>query len=222
MHSESSSGPIFDYLYKHISTLQIAPGEKLSENRLANQFSTSRTPVREAIARLVSIGLVEVKLKSGTFVTRLSTEKIAEAQFIREAIECAIVQKVAADSPRNTIAFCEAILKQQQQAAVDNHFELFRQLDDQFHQALADYTQFRRAAHIIQLEKAHLDRLRHVSLKEIGSQYARVLDQHHRILAAIKAGNSEVAAQIMREHTREILSVLDEIKANHADYFVQP
>lgn len=216
---EATSAPIFEHLHKQIISMQIYPGQKLSENGLAKQFSISRTPVREAIARLANIGLVEVKMKSGTFVTLLSTKKITEAQFIRQAIESAIVQKVAADVPLITIANCEYILSQQEKAAIYNDAFQFQQLDDQFHQALADYTKYDRAANIVQIEKAHLDRVRNLGLKEVGNQYTRVLEQHRRILEAIKQGDPEQAKLAMCEHTGEILTILDEIKANHSDYF---
>ncbi|MCU4677704.1 GntR family transcriptional regulator [Catenovulum sp. 2E275] len=214
-----TSEPVFTYLHEQIISMQILPGQKLSENSLSKQFQVSRTPIREVIAKLVSLGLVEVKVKSGTFVSKLSIEKITEAQFIREAIETAIVSKVASAKPQKTIVECEEIIEQQRIAAAENHAIKFQYLDDKFHQTLADFTGFDRAASIIQFEKAHLDRVRNLSLKEFGGQYDRVLTQHKQILNAIKQQNPQQAAEYMALHTREILTVLEQIKAKHADYF---
>ncbi len=215
----TSSQPIFNYLHEQIISMQIQPGQKLSENSLAKQFNISRTPVREAIARLVQLGLVEVKIKSGTFVSKLSVKNITEAQFIRQALEVAIVQRVAKAQPTNTIEKCEQIIALQAQAAGQNHVLEFQYLDDQFHQSLASFTQFDRAGQIIQFEKAHLDRVRNLGLKEIGNQYDRVLNQHNAILSAIKNKNADLATQAMTQHTQEILLILNDIQKNHLDFF---
>ena len=72
-----------------------SPGRQLSENELAAWLGVSRTPVREALARLREEGLVEIVAQLGTFVAPISPRAVTDAQFVREALECAAVRKAA-------------------------------------------------------------------------------------------------------------------------------
>ena len=73
----------------------LGPGAKVSETRLAKELGMSRTPVREAIARLEREGVMEQVASSGTFVRRPDRLAIVEAYEVRIAIECFAVQKAA-------------------------------------------------------------------------------------------------------------------------------
>lgn len=218
-YDRSTSRQVFDYLRDEIVAMELQPGQKIPETSLAEQFGVSRTPVREAIAKLVNWGFVEVRPQRGTFVSKLSMTKILEARFIREALEVAIVVYVTEHHNKKLLTECEAIIKQQELAAQHQDALAFQYLDDAFHQKLADFTHFERAAAVIQSEKAHMDRVRNLSLQELGGQYERVLKQHHAILAAIRSGSSEQARQAMSTHMHEILNILGTVEQMHPDYF---
>src|ERR1700757_1617307 len=86
----------YEALRASIVSLQRAPGQRLSEAELARDLGVSRTPVREAIIQLRADGLVEVTPQRGSFVSKISLRNVREAQFAREALECAAV-RVAVD-----------------------------------------------------------------------------------------------------------------------------
>lgn len=218
-YHHSTSEQLFAHLREEIVSMAIAPGTTMSENRLAVKFGVSRTPVREAIAKLVALGFVEVRPQRGTFVTKLSVTKIIEARFIREALEVAIVTHCAEHATDTLIRHCYTIIDKQQQAANQLDAMLFQQLDDEFHQSLADFAGYQRAANLIQYEKAHMDRVRNLGLKESGGQYQSVLAQHTAIVAALEAGNPAQARLAMSSHLHLILQVIDDIKARHPEFF---
>ena len=80
---------VYAELRRRIVTLDWPPGASLSENELAAQLSVSRTPVRESLILLADEGLVQIFPKLGSFVARIDPERVADAQFVREAIELA-------------------------------------------------------------------------------------------------------------------------------------
>src|SRR4051812_2280005 len=82
----------YDRLRAAIVTADLEPGRQLSETELAGRLGISRTPVREALVRLRDDRLVEVVPQLGTFVARIRDSAVADAQFIREALECAAVR----------------------------------------------------------------------------------------------------------------------------------
>lgn len=218
-YHQSTSEQLFEYLRDEIVNMAIEPGATMSENTLAAKFGVSRTPVRETIAKLVSLGFVEVRPQRGTFVSKLSIPKILEARFIREALEVAVVAHCAQHATASLIAECEKLIERQRSAASEHNALFFQRLDDEFHQKLADFAGFSRAASLIQYEKAHMDRVRNLSLKEFGGQYESVLAQHGAILDALRARNPAAAREAMSSHLHLILQVLDSVKTRHPEFF---
>src|ERR1700740_3776685 len=95
---------VYDTLRASIVSLQRAPGQRLSEAELARDLGVSRTPVREAIIQLRADGLVEVMPQLGSFVSKISLRNVREAQFAREALECAAVRIAAQQIDAATVA----------------------------------------------------------------------------------------------------------------------
>lgn len=219
-YKRPTSDQVFEYIRDEIISMHLLPGQKISENTLAEKFSVSRTPVREALNRLSALGFVEVRPQRGTFVTKLSMAFILEARFIRESLEVAVVNQLAESRVDGMVRECEKILAEQAKAANKKDALLFQQLDDRFHMTLADATGFKRVGGAIELEKAHMDRVRNLSLVELTGQYEQVLRQHHAILDAIKSGAAERAVKAMRTHMRDVYNILRVAPVNHPEYFV--
>ncbi|HHV64987.1 MAG TPA: GntR family transcriptional regulator [Peptococcaceae bacterium] len=80
-----------DYIYNDIKEaityLEYEPGEKLSEMQLAQKYGVSRSPVREALARLERDGLVVIKPQSGTTVSEISFKRAEDMNEIRRLLE---------------------------------------------------------------------------------------------------------------------------------------
>ncbi len=210
---------IFGFVRDAIISMDFQPGQMISETSLANQFGVSRTPVREALIQLANIGFVEVLPQRGTYVTKFSMDKILEARFIREAIEVSVVSYLAENPTDDVVAEGEKIIVEQKVAADDNDPLAFQKLDDQFHQVLANHTKYARVGQVIEAEKAHMDRVRCLSLQE-HDQFKRVLAQHTAIIKAIKSGAPEKAAKAMSIHLKDVFNVLKVIPQKHPEYFV--
>ena len=82
-------------LREAIVSAKLKPGLRLSENELAGELGVSRTPVREALQRLRDERLVAIVPQLGTFVTLISPQAVADASFVREALECSAVALAA-------------------------------------------------------------------------------------------------------------------------------
>lgn len=221
-YDRPAASQIFSFIRDAIVSMELLPGQMISETALAQQFGVSRTPVREALIQLSGIGFVEVLPQRGTYVSKFSIEKILEARFIREALEVAVVSHLAANISRELreeiVANCEKILVEQKVAAENDDVLVFQNLDDDFHQALAKFTQYNRVASFVEAEKAHMDRVRNLSL-HVAGQFKRVLSQHSAIIKAIKAGSSEKASAAMSVHLKDVYNILEVIPQEHPEYF---
>ena len=113
-----------------IVSAELAPGRRLSENELAELLGVSRTPVREALARLRDERLVAIVPQLGTFVTLISPQAVADAAFVREALECSAIRLAAARADDAGLAELQANLAAQQRACEAADAGAFYRLDD--------------------------------------------------------------------------------------------
>ena len=74
---------MYDALRTRICLLDYAPGQRLSEEKLAEEFGVSRTPLRRVLGRLESEGLLESVQSVGTIVTDVDIEELAQAYQLR-------------------------------------------------------------------------------------------------------------------------------------------
>lgn len=81
----------YDFIVRKLSTGEIKPGQKLSEPSLAKSCGVSRTPMREAVRRLVEEGVLYQIVKSGTYVTGFGAKDVSDAYEIRSMIESSLL-----------------------------------------------------------------------------------------------------------------------------------
>lgn len=81
---------IYESIRRDIISLELHPGQRLRENELAERFGVSRTPVRSALQKLESDGLVYTVPKSGNFVTKINLHKIYNTIYIRNSVDKSI------------------------------------------------------------------------------------------------------------------------------------
>lgn len=197
-----------------ITTAGLVPGRRLSENELAGQLGVSRTPIREALALLREERLVAIVPQLGTFVTRVSPAAVADAAFVREALECSAVRLAAERIDGPGLTGLQANLAAQERADAAT----FDGLDEDLHRALCEA-----AGHPIAWTLAHrangqLDRIRALSLPEPG--YVReMVDEHQDVVAAVAARDADAAERALRHHLRMVPSLLPALRERHPDYF---
>jgi GntR family transcriptional regulator, rspAB operon transcriptional repressor len=196
----------------------LAPGRRLSENELAALLGVSRTPIREALQRLREERLVEIVPQLGTFVTRISESAVSDAQFVREALECAAVRGAALRARDRDLAALDAIISRQEGAAATDDFDRFYVLDDELHHALCDLSGREIAWSLSQRAKGHLNRIRRLSLPEPG-YLAEMIAEHRAVVAAVADHDPDAAEATLRHHLRMVLSTLPAIREQHPDYF---
>ena len=78
---------IYEIVKEMIISREIQPGEKINEEALADRLGISRTPVRETLCRLETEGIVKIIPRRGTFVGKLSKERVMWILEVREVLE---------------------------------------------------------------------------------------------------------------------------------------
>jgi GntR family transcriptional regulator, rspAB operon transcriptional repressor len=209
---------VYESVRRAVIQLQFRPGNPLSEAQIARQLGVSRQPVREAFIKLAEVGLVEIRPQRGTFVRKISEREVANARFIREAIEVAIVSKAAAEATPADVARLDALIDRQRAAAATGDTVAFLQFDEQFHQTIAGSADCEDAWRMLEGLKAQMDRVRYLSLPD-ATPLETIIEQHEHIARAIARRAPPDAAQAMRQHLSEILISLPKLAADHPSFF---
>ena len=205
-----------DKLRRRIISLELPPGAPLSENELALELGVSRTPVRESLILLREEGLVQVFPQIGSFVSLVDLGRVAEAQFVREAIECASLDDLAVDAP--AIAGLRDILASQRDAETSGDLEEFFRLDEDFHRELLRLAGHESAWTAVNSAKAHLDRARRLSLLET-RPVSTLIEQHTAVVDALEAKNLDDAEASLRLHLRGVFDDVKRIQASTPELF---
>ncbi|MCI2416327.1 GntR family transcriptional regulator [Saccharopolyspora sp. K220] len=204
-------------LRQRIITLQLPPGHPLSENELAAELAVSRTPVRESLLLLAEEDLVRVFPKLGSFVARVDPQRIADAQFIREAVEVASLADAVTRRTDDDLTTLRRILDEQSEAADD--VERFFELDEEFHQRLLAAGGHANAWRTVVSAKAHLDRARRLGLRTV-SPVSALIDQHAEIVETLAASDLDASVLALRTHLRAVFEDVERIRAESPDLFV--
>lgn len=218
LENESVARQVTRALRHAIVTMQLSPGEMLSEQELARRFGVSRSPVREALIKLSEAGLVRVLPQRGTQVVKISRSSVEDARFIREAVESAVVREAATKASPVMLAELNASLTRQRRAQRTSSTEAFLALDEEFHRLLAETAGRPSAWHMIEDIKPQMDRVRFLDMTKATPRNA-IIAQHALIVDAIKAGDPLAAEKAMRVHLSEILRSLPELAGEHPDLF---
>ncbi|ACX86857.1 GntR family transcriptional regulator [Pectobacterium parmentieri] len=217
-NNEPVNQQIYRVLRKDIVECNIPPGKLLSEKEISVRFDVSRQPVREAFIKLAEAGLVQIMPQRGTFVMKISEQRVADARFIRQALECAIVRRAAEMVTDEQLLTLEHNLRRQELAAQNEQVREFLSLDDSFHQLLTQIANCPLAWETIESIKATMDRVRFLSLSQV-SPPPSLIQQHYLIFSALKARDPDAAEKAIREHLQEMIYSITPIAKQNSDWF---
>ena len=194
---------VFDNLKQAIIRGKIAPGEWLVESHIAGMLGISRTPVREALHKLESEGLVKPLESRGFYVARDSREELEDLFDIRAALEGYAIRLICAGISAETIKQLQQFVKKAEDALarkqLDEIFEYNTQFHDVLHSVISRKTRFH---NLIADTRKYVLRYRKDSLHYLDGA-RRTIDGHKKILMAISLKDPELCERVMREHIQE-------------------
>lgn len=193
---------VYQTLRGHLRDGTIVSGQPLQEVQLAEKLGVSRTPVREALTRLASEGLLASDGRSFV-VPSLSLEDVDDIYEVRFLLEPAAMRRVAELTPAAAVrAPIDEALAAASAAYKANDADAFREANIRFRNAWIALVPNRRLVRAIEQYADHMMRIRALTL---GDQKVRtiVIKGLKRIAEALAAGNGDDAATAMRDHLGE-------------------
>lgn len=181
-----------------IISLELEPGQMMSETEFAGELEMSRTPVREALIELSKTGIIEVMPQKGIRVSLIDYSKVEEARFLRLALETAILDRVCEITDKEAFsALVENV--QLQQFYLDNQqVDKIMELDDAFHKELFRLAGMMQVYQLVSEMSIYFDRMRRMSLTSVKD--LKIVADHTAILDAILHHDVNRAKEITTEH----------------------
>ena len=200
--SNASMEDVVDILRKRIVSQELPPGSKLSEAELTDEFKVSRPRIREAFGVLEDRGLIERIPNKGAVVTRLGKDDIFALFEMREVLEALSVRLATEKSSPNTWDdLFDRFGEPAKEALAHGDLDYYMDCITEFRQSTISAAQ--NPILSVQMEALY-DRtrvlLRRLLLVPGRAEQGRI--QHREILAAMKAGNAELAEQLKRKNVR--------------------
>jgi len=206
------SGQTTIALREAIVTGQIKAGEKLNEPKLAEQYKVSRGPLREAIRRLVSMGLVHHKPHVGASVIPLELDHIIELYEVREALEGMAAGLAAQNMGQHEIGELKTLLEVHRQHFNNNAGEYMQAEGDfDFHYQIIKGSGNALLTQQLCNELYHLIRMFRFQTSRFKARSNRALIEHEQLIYAIENRDSALAELLMRRH---IARAKDSIKTH--------
>lgn len=203
---------------ENIIRLDLAPGARVSENALAAEMGLSRTPVGEALNELSKCRIVEVAPQKSSRIALIDYELVEEARFIREVLECAVVEQVCALAAPEDLRGLHENIKLQNFCLTNQDPDMLLRLDNQFHRMLFVIARKPQAYAMMENASVHFDRVRSMSLSTVKD--LKIVQDHQMILESIAQKDAALARAQMKVHLNRYKVDEATIRERYPDYFM--
>lgn len=201
---------VYRTLRKAIVRHELEPGTHLSVPALAEQLGVSRSPVREAVQRIVQEGLARELPHRGAYVTEFSPPELEPLYEVRRALDGLVARLAAGRIDRAGLADLRQILQAQARAIAADDIERHVETDIGFHVAML------RAARnpvLQQMMDQVYDRIRSAMLSRVSPTGPKLAFQDHRaIFKAIASGDGDAAEKAAQRHVDRVLQSISKMQ----------
>lgn len=192
----------YDAIKHMIIYNEIAAGEFLSENSLAQALNMSRTPVREALKILASESLVEIHNGIGIFVRNITRKEVHELFEVRTALECAAVKSLVKNVTEDDLRELEQSWldsKQKIEMGLEVSYETLAEYDHKLHAMILDKSDNSILQDIMHGIRQRIQRIQALSISKYPYQ-AITIQQHLDIIQAIRDRDEEEVIRLLTAH----------------------
>ncbi|MGN7202306.1 GntR family transcriptional regulator [Arthrobacter sp. SAFR-044] len=188
---------VYGELKRRILSLELKPGERIYEPAMASALQVSRTPLREAIRRLISEDLLEQQPTGGVLVPALDEAAISELYEVRAAMESLMARNACLKATPADIEALHGILERN--AAMVTFADDAMQQGMALHAKIAAIAGNSWARRFHGQISSHMERYRHFT-NSTQERRDQALAQHRTLVDAVSGGDPEKAAHIAFEH----------------------
>lgn len=195
---------LYTELQEDILTGKLRSGEKLTEQKICNEYKVSRTPVREALRHLEKDGLIENIPNRGAFVVGFSQQDIEDMHILRADYEIHAVRWAIERITEEEFSEMEETFEFMEFYTIKKDLNKMQSINAAFHQIIYNATHNRMLKQLLTSYQVYLKFL-NPSNYYAPDYLSTVLNEHRAIFEAFKAGDVEGGALAMKIHMENSL-----------------
>lgn len=195
---------IYAELKRRIVLLDYTPGEMLREKDLIEEFGVSRTPIREALIRLETEGLVRIIPSSSTMVTEVSFQNLKDVFEVRSYLIRLAGELAASRIDDEELASLRSIVESMR---TETDPKGFMGLDLQFHDQVNRATKNDVLAHMLETLRNQSVRIWAFS-QDMDDYYDQLAEEHEALVAALAERDTAKSADLLEKHTKRFIDYI--------------
>lgn len=203
---------VYAILKEQIVTLQLRPGQLLMVQQLAQELGFSRTPVREALVRLMDEFLVAEADGNKFRVSEISWKWIQDIYQARMILEEAAIDHAAREATPEQVAELEQILDRMEQAHTAMDYAAYFDADCIFHKTIVAICGNSILNNWVEKTSDHQQRIRYCTMG-LSSEMTKSLAEHREMVRCIREKDPAMACQISRHHLDRALCEMMKLKS---------
>ncbi len=215
----TASEAIYDALKEEIIFLKRKPGEEIDQDEISERFDVSRSPVRDALMRLRSDALVDMRPQRGCWVSRIDLARVSDECFFRLSLEKGVLERYREHMRSSDLTKMEYFIALQKEAASAGDSIAFYNADDDMHSIFFEATGLMRIWHLILRETGNHRRIRTLSMSEKETLELNI-KQHEALLSALREKDFARAIEVEIEHLSKLWYEVEALTGANPGYFV--
>jgi len=212
---------VYEELKREILSLELVPGQAISENEICKKFEVSRTPVRDALWRLQEQGFITTMPYRGTYVAKLNLSEIKQLIYMRISVENNVICDFMDIATPMILEEVRYLIRKQEAIILEKDFtpEKFYHLDSQMHAVWFEVTGMMKIWKILQEAQVHYTRYRMLDF-ETETNFTRIIKEHNILFEMIQNRDKVGLAATLKEHlSYSITRMKHQIEINYKHYF---
>jgi len=172
---------------------------RLDERQLSDQLATSRTPIREALARLEQEGLVRIVPRKGVYIVRKTKAEITEMVILWAALESMAARLVTQRASDSEISALRTIFSTFEDGQVQAHIDEYSDANIRFHQSIVEMSQCKLLMETADNIFMHIRGIRARTIAESDRAAQSIIDHIH-IIETLEKRDADAAERLVRDH----------------------
>ncbi len=215
-----SAEQIYERIKSMAMTFAIRPGARVNEVELSRALNVSRTPLREALNRLMMEGFLTRAPNRGFIGRPLDPKQVFDLYELRRALEKSIVALACERASDADIAELERFVKLSKDRPEDTNASSLLALDEQFHERVARLTGNEEMVRALKSINARIHYFRWIDMQN--GRRRRTQQEHMRIVKALKSRDTRAAVELVEGHISSRLDrIVDVIRMGYAEIYMR-
>lgn len=215
-----TSDRVYETVKNMAITYQFRPGERINEIELSKALDVSRTPLREALNRLVTEGFLTSEPNKGFYCRPLDAQQVFDLYEFRCALEVVNVRLACERASDEELRGIEGFVHESKDETDDLQAIRLLRLDEQFHERIALLSHNEECARMLRSVNSRIHFVRWIDMQK--GRRVHTQAEHLEIVRALRLRDVDLSTTLLRDHiSRRLDQVVDVIRAGFGEIYTR-